>query len=195
MIRWGLMNSVLKWIEKIETAIVTVTLIGMTVAVFLQVFFRTVGNLDLTMEDWGVSEGIIRSITGWIYFTSLDVLTWSEEVARYFMVWTVFIGAALGARHGVHVGIEAIVNLFPPKLTRAMYLVAGVISLAFCVLLSIYGYIVVQNIAATGQISPAMEIPMTWVYAAAPVGGILMAVHFMQAAIEKYINYSPRKEC
>lgn len=189
------MNSALKWLEKIETAIVTVTLIGMTVAVFLQVFFRTVGNLDLVMEDWGMSEGIARSITGWIYFTSLDVLTWSEEVARYFMVWTVFIGAALGARHGVHIGIEAVVKLFPLRLTRAMYLVAGALSLTFCVLLCVYGFIVVRIIAGTDQISPAMEIPMTWVYAAAPIGGVLMAIHFMQATIEKYINYSPRKQC
>ncbi|MDL2260118.1 TRAP transporter small permease [Deltaproteobacteria bacterium OttesenSCG-928-K17] len=190
------MNSVLKWIEKLETALVTVTLIGMTIAVFLQVFFRTLGNLDFTLEDWGMSpDGFIRAITGWIYMTSLNVLTWSEEVARYFMVWTVFIGAAMGARHGVHVGIEAVVNLFPARLTRVMYLLAGFISLVFSLLVCFYGSVVVKNIAASGQISPALEIPMTWVYAAAPVGGLLMAVHFLQAAIEKYINFKPQKEC
>ena len=190
------MNQLLKWIEKVETAIVTATLIGMTVAVFLQVFFRSTGNLDFTMEDWGLPpDGVVRTITGWIYMTSLSVLTWSEEVARYFMVWTVFVGAALGARHGVHVGIEAVVNLFPAKVTRIMYLVAGAFSVIFCLMLCVYGSIVVDSIAGSDQVSPAMEIPMTWVYLAAPVGGMLMAVHFLQAAIEKYINFTPHPEC
>lgn len=187
------MKSLLKGLEKAETALVTVALIGMTIAVFLQVFFRFAGGLDFYLETKGVGEGFVRSITGWLYMTSLDILTWTEELARYFMVWTVFVGAALGARLGVHVGLEAVVNLFPAKVTRAVCLVVGFISLVFCLLLCYYSVSMVGQIAGRGQLSPAMEIPMTWVYAAAPVGSLLMAVHFMQAAVEKYMNFKPAK--
>ncbi|UQZ88593.1 hypothetical protein C4J81_04980 [Deltaproteobacteria bacterium Smac51] len=189
------MNSILKWLEKLETALVTVALIGMTIAVFLQVLFRFAGGLDFYFEAKGFEEGFLRSITGWFYYTSLSILTWTEELARYFMVWTVFVGAALGARLSVHVGIEAVVNLFPAKITRAAYLIAGVISMVFCFFVCYFGFNMVSHIGEMGQISPAMEIPMTWVYAAVPVGCFLMAVHFMQAAIEKYKNFTPAKNC
>ncbi len=185
------MSSLLKWLEKLETALITVTLIGMTIAVFLQVFFRFGGGLDFYLESKGFEPGGLRAITSWLYATSLNILTWTEELARYFMVWTVFVGAALGARLSVHVGIEAVVTLFPAKITRAAYLISGIISMIFCGFVCYYGLAMVRNIADMGQTSPAMEIPMTWVYAAVPVGCLLMAVHFMQAAVEKYLNFTP----
>jgi C4-dicarboxylate transporter DctQ subunit len=185
------MNSLLKWLEKLETALITVSLIGMTIAVFLQVFFRFAAGFDFYLEGKGIETVFLRSISGWFHYASLNILTWTEELARYFMVWTVFVGAALGSRLSVHVGIEAVVTLFPAKITRAAYLLAGVISTVFCLFVCYYGLNMVRNIAEMGQTSPAMEIPMTWVYAAVPIGCFLMAVHFIQAAIEKYINFTP----
>jgi C4-dicarboxylate transporter DctQ subunit len=186
------MNSIVKWLEKLETALVTVTLTGMTIAVFLQVFFRFAAGFDVYLEGKGIEAAFLRSISGWFHYASLNVLTWTEELARYFMIWTVFVGAALGARLGVHVGIEAVVALFPAKITRAAYLLAGVISMIFCLFVCYYGLNMVRNIAEWGQVSPAMAIPMTWVYAAVPVGCLLMAVHFIQAAIEKFVKFAPK---
>lgn len=191
------MKSILKWLENLETAIVTVALICMTITIFLQVFFRFSAGIDFWLEDKGVdAESFLRSISGWFFITSLSILTWTEEAARYFMVWVVFVGAAIGARLSVHVGIEAFVNLLPARLTRASYILSGIISLVFSLIVCYYGLQLVDEIRGYSQTSPAIEIPMIWVYAAAPVGAFLMAVHFMQAAVEKYINYTPAgKEC
>lgn len=188
------MQSLLKWLEKLETALITVSLIGMTIAVFLQVFFRFTGGLDFYLETQGFEPGFFRSIAGWFHSTSLSILTWTEEVARYFMVWTVFVGAALGARLSVHVGIEAVVTMFPARVTRAAYFFSGLVSMIFCLFVCYFGLKMVGSIAEMGQTSPAMEIPMTWVYAAVPVGCFLMAVHFMQAAVEKYVSFIPAEK-
>jgi len=41
-------------------------------------------------------------------FVLRDSLSWSEELARYLMVWATFIGASIGVKRGSHVGVEAL---------------------------------------------------------------------------------------
>jgi C4-dicarboxylate transporter DctQ subunit len=185
------MASFAKALDKLETAIVTVTLIGMTVFVFMQVFFRFMSGLDHYLIGHGVENAFILGITGWIYDTSLDVLTWTEELARYLMVWTVFIGAAIGAKLGAHVGVEAFITVLPAKFTRQCLLLGGVISALFSLFLVWFGLQVVQRIIDAGQVSPALEIPMFYVYVILPAGALLMAIHFFVAGLEKYRDFVP----
>lgn len=188
------MQGLAKALDKLETAIVTVTLTGMTVFIFIQVFFRFVSGLDHYLISHGVENVFFLGITGWIYSTSLNVLTWTEELARYLMVWTVFIGAAIGAKLGAHVGVEAFITLLPARFTRRCLLLGGVISAAFSLFLVWYGLEVVQRIIDAGQVSPALEIPMFYVYAILPAGALLMAVHFFAAGLEKYRSFASGKE-
>ncbi|MDR2442539.1 MAG: TRAP transporter small permease [Deltaproteobacteria bacterium] len=176
-------------VDKSETYAVTITLSLMTIVVFVQVFLRTLGGLETFCTTHQIELTSIRALTGMIYRASITVLSWSEELARYLMVWTVFIGGAIGAKTGAHVGLEAFINLFPPKLTKFALLLSGIISMTFCLFLTAYGSYLVRRIIKTNQASPALEIPMGLVYAAVPIGAILMSCHFLFAGIDKYRNY------
>ncbi|MBZ4688581.1 MAG: C4-dicarboxylate transporter, DctQ subunit [Clostridia bacterium] len=150
--------KVFDYMDKIEASLVTALLGGMTVVVFLQVFFR---------------------------FVIKGSLPWSEELARYFMVWAVFIGASIGAREGAHIGVEAVVNFLPASLKKGATLIAGLLSVVFSILIMFLSFKVIAVLIKTGQKSPAMEIPMYWAYLAIPTGCILMGVRFFQATLEK----------
>ncbi|MDR2456071.1 MAG: TRAP transporter small permease [Deltaproteobacteria bacterium] len=178
-----------KGLDLAETYAVTATLTIMTIVVFIQVLFRTTGGLETYCNTHDIELAAIRAVTGFMYRISIRILTVSEELARYMMVWTVFIGGAIGAKTGAHVGLEAFINLFPPKFAKLAMLISGVISTGFCAFLCVYGFFLVQRIIGTGQRSPALEIPMGVVYAAVPVGALLMACHFLFAGIEKYRVY------
>ena len=52
----------------------------------------------------------------------------------------------------------------------------------FCSVVFYLSAKVVFNILKAGQVSPAMEIPMYWAYAAVPVGILLMGIRFVEAA-------------
>ena len=45
-------------------------------------------------------------------------LSWTEEVARYAFIWWVFFGAMIALRERRHLGIDALVTLFPRRLLR-----------------------------------------------------------------------------
>ena len=157
----GMGNNQLKffsWLDKFEIAVVTGLLGTMIVVVFLQVFFR---------------------------FVIQGSLPWSEELARYLMVWTVFIGASIWAKEGSHIGVEALVSAFPPRLKRFSIVLAGVVNVIFCIIIAVISFEVVTFIHGSGQLSPAMRIPMYWAYLAIPVGIVLMGLRFIQATLNK----------
>ncbi|GAW93783.1 TRAP transporter small permease [Calderihabitans maritimus] len=151
----------LYWLDKFEEGAVTILLGAMTVVVFLQVFFR---------------------------FVIKGSLPWSEELARYLMVWAVFIGASIGAKEGAHIGVEAFVAFLPAKLRRVALVLAGAFSLLFCIIIAYLSFKVVGFLMKSGQLSPAMQIPIFWAYLAIPVGSILMAIRFVQATAAKLRN-------
>jgi TRAP-type C4-dicarboxylate transport system permease small subunit len=111
-------------------------------------------------------------------------LPWSEELARYLMVWLVLLGASLGVRHKALIGMEALVNIFPAWLKRFSVETVLVVSLAFLAVVVYFGTrLAIMN---HSQVSPAMEIPMSIPYAAVPVGGILMIANALAVAMERW---------
>lgn len=159
--------KLLTYLDKIQTAIVVVALSLMIVVVGLQVFFR---------------------------FVIKGSLPWSEELSRYLMIWTVYIGASLGAKEGAHIGVEAFISFLPKKLYKFACLVAGIISIIFCIVIAMLSFKVVQGIYNAGQLSPAMEIPMWWAYGAIPVGSVLMAISFLHASLRKYFAHEEESQ-
>ena len=147
--------ALLRGLTILESSIVTVTLALMIVVVFLQVLFRLLENS----------------------------LPWSEELARYLMTWVVFVGASMGAKDGVHIGVAAFVNIMPKWFRKADIVFAGLCSMAFGLSTSYIGYLAVARIAKMGQISPAMEMPMWIAYLPICVGPFFMAIRFGQAMI------------
>ncbi len=113
-------------------------------------------------------------------------LPWSEELARYLMVWLVLLGASLGLRSKALIGMEALVNVFPPRLKRFSIEAVLVFSLLFLTVVMIYG--IKLTIMNHSQVSPAMAIPMSWPYAAIPVGALLMITNALVVAIERWKN-------
>jgi TRAP-type C4-dicarboxylate transport system permease small subunit len=104
-------------------------------------------------------------------------LPWSEELARYLMVWVACLAASEAYVKGYHVGVNLIINALRPSLRKVMTLI---IHLAVCVLMAVVVYqgFILSYMQAAQQ-SPALELPMTWPYLAVPVGAVLI---FIQAA-------------
>lgn len=100
--------------------------------------------------------------------------SWTEELMRYSMIWLMMMGSVACIFRSEHMGIEALEAMVPPRWSRfvksALYSVAGV----FCVIILVYGYPLALRNAA--QTAPASGIPMSWPYAALPVGAALMLV-------------------
>lgn len=106
--------------------------------------------------------------------------SWAAESVRYAIVWTVFIGASIAFRQGVHISIDALRLYLPARAATGVSLLALTLSFVFCALLLWYGLGLVQTMRGFSQVSPAMQVPMWWVYLALPVGAALMLLRLLQ---------------
>ena len=99
-------------------------------------------------------------------------IAWSEEVAKYLMVWMALLGASVLFRQGGHIAI----TYFISKLSFLRYILIfhAILSAALFVLLIYYGI----DYAAFGFkcISPASGIRRFWPYLSIPVGGGFLLV-------------------
>ncbi|MDR2529884.1 MAG: TRAP transporter small permease [Synergistaceae bacterium] len=105
-------------------------------------------------------------------------LPWSEEAARYLMVWISMLGASIGARAKGHIGVEAVVLLLPPFLKKAAAVAATLAAAAFFAGMIYYGLGVLKVVRM--QESPAMEISMAIPYSSLAVGGALMLLYSVE---------------
>lgn len=140
-----------------------------SLVVWIDRIFRTVlcaacVALLLTMLGSIVAQVIAR------YVFNLP-LVWSEELARYAMIWLAMLAAAVAAREGQHISLGEMVPLAP----RARLIVNAVlIALVAATLLAL----IQTGWTLTGrtmrQTSAVLGVPMGWIYAAIPVGSALM---------------------
>lgn len=114
-----------------------------------------------------------------------DALTWSEEVARYSMVWLSFLGGGLVFRHGGHIAIDMFIRAIPEGLWRHLvFCISQLVILAFLAVLMWKG---LDMLGRSSQMTtPALQMPMTLPYAAIPVGAALMIYHLIVVAIKSY---------
>ena len=101
--------------------------------------------------------------------------SFAEELSRYLFVWVVFLSLPLVAKSGGHMAIETITSRIQGAKLKACRVLADVFTIIFLGIMTVYGVRMVQ--IANFQTSPAMVIPMSWVYVVIPVGCAIMCVN------------------
>lgn len=121
-------------------------------------------------------------------FVLNDASVWAEEAARYLTVWGVFIGASLGAKKGAHIGVEAFVVFLPKRFQQYVNIITTVICIGFCCMIAFIGYDYAMRLFKTGQLTPAMRIPIVIAYAAVPIGCALMTIRYFLVLIGQIVS-------
>lgn len=117
-------------------------------------------------------------------------LPWTEELARYIMIWIAYLAVSIGLNKGLHVSLDLIHMVFSPKVVKWITLVGMVFTLLFTVMATKEG--ISLAIFNASQISPAMRLPMLWAYLAIPVGMLVASLRLIQQII--YMFKAPAEQ-
>lgn len=125
---------------------------------------------------------VVWQATSRYVFSAPSTLT--DEIARFLFIWVALFGAAYTLGQRRHLAINLFSGVRDPSITRPLNLLLVGLIAAFAGAVMIYGggRLTLQTLAS-GQISPALRVPMGWVYAAIPASGLLML--FYCAAIAR----------
>lgn len=114
----------------------------------------------------------------WGVFTRYAIghqASWTEELARFLLIWIGILGAAYASGQRIHLAID----LLSPKLEvgnkRFIFLlIKGIIILFAFLVLVVGGSRLIYISQILGQTSPALQLPMSVVYSVLPVSGLLI---------------------
>lgn len=128
-----------------------------------------------------VTLTFIQVVMRYIFHNSL---AWSEELARYLFLYLIWIGAAYAVKREQHLRIEIILNRIPKEKLKTFENFIYFIWLGFSVFLFISSLNMTMDVFASGQLSPAMRIPMGYAYISIPLGTGLMCFRIIQKILE-----------
>lgn len=123
---------------------------------------------------------VVITLQVWYRFILNDPLDWSEELGRYIFVWISFLGSAAGVRYQVHLGIDILEKVVGPELFRYVVILINIVIQIFLLFVIYWGFTLLAVVRF--QTSPSMLLPMTYPYAAVPVGAIFMLVNSLRIA-------------
>ena len=109
-------------------------------------------------------------------------LAFTEELSRYSFIWTIYLGAALGAKHSSHVRITAQFMLMPKKLRLVFLVLTDVIWIGFNIFLIWASWNALIPALEFPEVSPTLFVVKAYVEMIIPASLLLMSYRI----IEKY---------
>lgn len=100
---------------------------------------------------------------------------WTEEAARYLMIWMALLASGLAFKNGEHFSIDFLTSRMGPRLRMSVVLWMSLIAGLFVLCIILWGI----PFAKLGffTIAPGLQITMFLPYLAVPVGGVLMLLN------------------
>ena len=137
----GVLNKLSDIVNTLVEYVVAILMGLMTIVVFVQVIFRLAAGS----------------------------LPWSEELARYMMIYLVYLGASVGVKYGNHIAVEFLSTMLPKKGQDILEVLVDLLMLLCFAVIIYYGFKVVN--VTMMQKSPAMQLKMGYIYFSLVLGG------------------------
>jgi TRAP-type transport system small permease protein len=134
--------------------------------------FGHVGGLILAVMAAAVFLQVVLRFLGQ---AGIDGL---EEVPRYLFVWLVMIGAAAAMYRGEHTVLDYFINLLRPRLRAIIVALTNAVGIILFLYLIKLSWVLVPN--AQLQTSPGLGLPLGYVFAAIPVGAVLIVLPMLR---------------
>ncbi len=111
-------------------------------------------------------------------------IPWTEELARYLMIWAALLAISSGIARREHIGFRLLLERMPEGFQKTLLLAFDILAFAFFFFLFIYGI----GMTGTGakQFAMIFGMSMALPYASVPVASLLACVQIVFAGIRDF---------
>lgn len=112
----------------------------------------------------------------------------TEELARFLLVWIGLLGAAYAFRVRAHLGLDLLTSSLPVESRKKVEILINVVCFLFAATVMVYGG--AKLVALTldlNQTSPALQVPMGYIYTVIPLSGLLICLFAVDHIIQGYM--------
>jgi TRAP-type C4-dicarboxylate transport system permease small subunit len=151
-----------------------------------------IDRLSCSINHWieyllfglGLSMAFIVALQVFFRYVLNQSLFWSEELARFLLVWLTFLGATAAYRRKAHPGVDVLYLRLPFCLQKTAKIVTHLVSISLFMVMLIYGYQFAYFIRL--QISPALNLPKWTVLSIIPISGLIFTIHGLAFLIDAF---------
>ena len=141
--------------------------------------FRLVSVVAQLLLVSSVAAAFYQVVTRFILESPAD---WSEAWSRASLIWAVLLGVALAFRQGAMLSVEMLRNSLKGSGRRMLEFLLMAVSVLFMGFLAWVGGSMVWRVRF--QTMPSLEVSISWVYLAIPVGATLAIVAIVARWLE-----------
>ena len=106
--------------------------------------------------------------------------SWSDEIAIYAMLWSVYVSVAWAVRERAHIRVMNFVQLFPKKIAIFLTILSDFIWFLFGIFLTYQSVLLDLSFWENAYRSPALDIDQKWPYMCLILGFGLMTLRLVQ---------------
>ncbi len=111
-----------------------------------------------------------------------DSASWTEEIARYLLIATVFTGATIGVIKNNHIHVDFFYRYMPAGMARVIATLVDILRVAFFAAAAVLTVMLMMRLGGTTRMT-MVDIPMNWLYGIVMLGFAAMAVRSVQVAL------------
>ena len=153
-------------------------------------------KLSLAINRWieyalfglGFSMTVVVAVQVFSRYVLNQSLFWSEELARYLLVWLSFLGASVAYRRKAHPGIDVLSAKMSGALRKISATTVHFASLILFGVMIFFGCQFAYFVRL--QISPALYLPKWIVFGIVPISGCILLIHGITFLAQEWTGVS-----
>jgi TRAP-type C4-dicarboxylate transport system permease small subunit len=110
--------------------------------------------------------------------------TFTEELARYLMIWMALLAVSSGISHREHIGVLVVFERFPPIVRKWLALTFDLVALGFFAIILIYGIGFVDR--GFSRYTMINEIPKAYPFLGVPLAAGLACLQLLLVAVHDF---------
>lgn len=119
---------------------------------------------------------------------------WSEEYARYCLVWSTFIGASMAVRNKELAMFDLLIEKMSEKWKWLYLSMIDLLVLTFILIAIYFGFKQIFTPTVLMQVSPALRMPVWILYLSVPIGCIFMSIHLLNSMAQHILTRKQGEE-
>lgn len=119
-------------------------------------------------------------------------LSWTTEISSYLLVYTVLFGACVALRRKQFVKIEVLINMIPFPANKIVIIASQLLIIAFLIVCIVSPSALIQKAILTQTVSPALGIPMVYLYRLLRFGFFTMLFFLLLNTTGQIVTFRPK---
>ncbi|MGD8386208.1 MAG: TRAP transporter small permease [Desulfobacteraceae bacterium] len=108
------------------------------------------------------------------------ILSFPDELARYLMIYIIYLGMSLGFKKQRQLKLDVLLNVFP-GISRYIEILGDAVALFAAASIVVCGYQYTKELFISHEVSSVLQVPLYFLYGIAPLTALFMIFRLIRS--------------